>query len=188
MCVIMASCQNNEWIDDSEVREESCDAVSDERAGSSKDFETDKANEKEEETLDMQDKIRMLENEVLCLKSDMGKIDEKIEAKIEAKMGGEEWWNEEEQPPAVIRLSNWTKTQIRCLETHIGRVRRETFDHRLKIKREIEYETRDYLFNLDAQINKIRSRMTLVEVEIWPGGGPMLREQKAALGGYGVLT
>ena len=30
--------------------------------------------------------------------------------------------------------------------------------------------------------------MTLVEVENWPGGGPMLREQKAALGKCGVFT
>ena len=125
----------------------SCGAVSKDKAGSSKDFEMNKTKESEGETVGMQVKIRELENEVLSLKTEVEKIDEKIEAKIEAKMGGEEWWSEEDQPPAVIRLSNWTKTQIRCLETHIGRVRREAFDRRLKIKREIEYETRDFFLS-----------------------------------------
>ena len=151
----MANSEINEGVNEVEVAEERGDAVPDSRAGSSKDTESDNIKEKEEEMVRMQEKVKMLENEVLCLKSDVAKIDEKMEARIEAKMGGE-WLDEEEQPPAVTRLSNWTRTQIRSLETHIGRARRETFDCRLKFKREIEYETRGYLFNLGSQINKIR--------------------------------
>ena len=51
MCIIMASCQ----------------AVSNDKAGSSKDFETNKTKENEEEVVSMQDKIRALENEALGL-------------------------------------------------------------------------------------------------------------------------
>ena len=93
-----------------------------------------------------------------------------------------------EESTAAGRLSDWPQTQFRSLETYIGRVRRETYDCRLKFKREVEYEVRDYLFNLDAQINKLRSRVTLVEVEFWPGAGPLVREQKMALAGKGLFA
>ena len=104
VCIIMAKCQTGY----------------DDKPGSSKDFELPKMTEKEEEIMKMRDEIRELRDEVRSLKSDMEEVksemsgmDATIEAKIEVKMGGDEWWNEEDQPPAVIRLSNWTKTQLR---------------------------------------------------------------------------
>ena len=125
----MANSEINEGVNDVEITEERGDAVPDSRAGSSNDSMSGEVKEKGEEMAKVQERVKMLENEAQRLKTEVAEIDEEIDARIEAKMGGE-WLDEEEQPPAVIRLSDWTRTQIRSLETHIGRVRRETSDCR----------------------------------------------------------
>ena len=177
--------------DEIEIIGECEEIVSDPAAGSSKDLgsnlsKQDESTSENGEVARMKEKIAILENEMLHLKEEVAKGDETMEAKINAKIGATKL--NDEEPPAAGRLSDWAQTQFRCLETYIGRARRETFDRRLKFKREVEYEVRDYLCSLDAQINKLRSRVTLVEVEMWPGGGPLVREQKMALAGRGLFA
>ena len=179
--VLVCVCVKNMALNGgSEILGECEEKVLDPIAGSSKDFgsiaskeeEGKSENRENEELVSMREKIASLEREMQCVK-------EELTRRTKAK--GEE-------SPAVGRLSDWSQTQFRCLESYIDRAWRETFEGRLKFKREVEYEVRDYLFNLDGQINKLRSRVMLVEVEIWPGGGPLVREQKMALAGKGLFA
>ena len=55
----------------------------------------------------------------------------------------------------IDQMSHWARTQLRSADTYIGRARRETFDCRLKFKREIERDVRDYLGNIDSQLSRI---------------------------------
>ena len=92
-------------------------------------------------------------------------------------------WEVSEAMTRIEHVSDWSRSQIRGNETYIGRVRRETFDCRLKFKREIEKDVRDYLGNIDSQLDRIRTRMTGVEGEIWPmGDGPRMKELHSQLG------
>ena len=81
-------------------------------------------------------------------------------------------------------MSDWARTQLRSAETFIGRARRETFDCRLKFKREIESDVRDYLGNMGSQLSRIRDRVTAAEGELWPAGeGARMKELRAQLVG-----
>merc|ERR1711891_345 len=92
-------------------------------------------------------------------------------------------WEVSEAMTRIEHVSDWSRTQIRGNETYIGRVRRETFDCRLKFKREIEKDVRDYLGNIDSQLDRIRTRITGVEGEVWPTGeGPRMKELHSQLG------
>ena len=74
------------------------------------------------------------------------------------------------------RATDFRQTQIRSVETYVGRARRETFHCRLKYKREIEQDARVFLKNLDRQIDRVRTRVAHMEAEVWPGGGPSMQE------------
>ena len=88
-------------------------------------------------------------------------------------------WRLEGRALRLTRASDWFQTQVRSVETYIGRARRETFDCRLKFKREAERDAREYLTNLDAQINRIRVRLVLIDAEVWPRGGPPLQDLRS---------
>merc|ERR1711974_394900 len=82
----------------------------------------------------------------------------------------------------IDHMSDRTRTQLRSTETYIGRVRRETFDCRLKFKRELECDARDYLGNIGSQLSRIRDRVSGVEGELWPAGeGARTKEHQAHL-------
>merc|ERR1711974_340095 len=79
-------------------------------------------------------------------------------------------WELGDTSSRIDQMSDWTPTQRRSADTYIGRVRRETFDCRLKFKRGIECDVRDYLSNIDSQLSRIRDRVTAAEGELWPDG------------------
>ena len=55
----------------------------------------------------------------------------------------------------IDQMSDWARTQLGSADTYIGRARRETFDRRLKFKREIECDVRDYLGNIFTLFRKL---------------------------------
>merc|ERR1711964_937114 len=84
--------------------------------------------------------------------------------------------------PRTDQMSDWARTQLRSADTYIGRARRETFDCRLKFKRELECDVRGYLGNIDSQLSRIRDRVSGVEGELWPAGeGARMEELQAQL-------
>ena len=82
----------------------------------------------------------------------------------------------------IDQMSDWARTQLRSADTDIGRARRETFDCRLKCKREIERDLREYLSNIDSRLSRMRDRVTAVEGELWrEGGGARMEELRTQM-------
>ena len=82
-----------------------------------------------------QERLAMMEKELMKMKgeiSDRGSEDEATK------------WEVEDVSSRVVQLSDWARTQLRSAGAFIGRARRETFDCRLKFKREVECDVRDY--------------------------------------------
>merc|ERR1711974_478140 len=117
--------------------------------------------------------VTMLEKELIKMK---GEISER-----KAEMGMAKW-ELGDASSRIDQMSDWARTQLRSADSIIGRARRETFDCRLKFKREIECDARDNLGNIDSQLSRVRDRVSGVEGELWPAGeGARMKELQAQL-------
>ena len=121
----------------------------------------------------MEGRAAMLEKELMKMKGEISETKAEVEV-VKWELG--------DALSRIDQMSDWARTQLRSADTYIGRARRETFDCRLKFKRELECDVRDYLGNIDSQLSRIRDRVTGVEGELWPAGeGARMKELQAQL-------
>ena len=87
--------------------------------------------------------MNILKSETTCMKEEASETRAELNARK---------WRQDEQAVELTRISDWFQTQIRSVETFIGRVRRETFDCRLKFKRGIERDVSACFFSWTREL------------------------------------